>query len=305
MKRVERNSTVRIVRLRAQNMSENVLQQLQSSYARLQEGYDRVNRELDRLHHFLPLLLQHMTEATLFLDLEGTALLCNEAAGKILNLKGEEILRKRFWDVFPDDHFGFSMRETLTFGIPHKLLYNRLDSKELEITATFFYEGAKSGHGLLIILRDISEKQKLHALAHRSDRMRELGERVATIAHEIRNPLGGIRGHAALLYRDLAQDQHLQEMASFILEGTRSLEKLVTMVLHYARPVQILLQSTEMGQFLQQLIRFIKVDPACPPQVKWDLHIPKDSLLVPIDPEALKSALLNLILNALQAMPRG
>ena len=284
---------------------------LKNAYAKLQERFDGVNQELsikvaelNRITRFLNNVLQYISDAILFLDLEGTLALLNDAAGKILNVKPEEVLFKRFWDVFPDDYLGFSMREALKFGISHKLLYKSYPPKELEITTTFVYEGPKPYHGLIIVLRDVSEKQRLQLIASRNDRMKELGEMAATVAHEIRNPLGGIRGYASLLYRDLEPQKNLQEMASLIIDGTKALERLVTTVLHYARPIQILPRSIEMGQFLKQLVKFVKVDPACPAQVRWALHIPEDPILAPIDPESLKSALLNLIFNAFQAMPQ-
>jgi signal transduction histidine kinase len=158
---------------------------------------------------------------------------------------------------------------------------------------------------MILVLRDISEKQKLQLISNRNDRMKELGEMAATVAHEIRNPLGGIRGYASLLYRDLEGEKNLQEMAGLIIEGTKSLEKIVSAVLHYSKPVQIQPQTLDLGAYLKQIGKFIKVDPAFPPHVKLALHIPNEPLLAPIDPEALKSALLNLIFNAFQAMPLG
>ena len=127
----------------------------------------------------------------------------------------------------------------------------------------------------------------------------------ATVAHEIRNPLGGIRGYASLLYRDLESNKHLQEMAGTIIEGTKTLEKLVSAVLHYSRPIQIDTQTIELGSYLKKIGKFLKVDPAFPDTVRLDVHIPNDPLIAPIDPEALKSALLNLVFNAFQAMPQG
>ena len=275
---IVRNS---IVRFRAA-MAENILQ-----------------RELDPqvFHH----VLEYMSEAALFLDLEGRFVFINPSAQKILHAASGE----KFWDVLRDDYLGFSMREALKFGISHKRLYRSYPDKDLEITTTFLYEGDKSSHGLLVFIRDITEKQRLAALVNRGDHMQKMGEMTATITHEIRNPLGGIRGYAALLYRDLENNKNLQEMAGLILDGTKALERLVGSVLQYARPVKLLLQSTEIGGFLRQTMQFIKVDPACPPNVHWAMHIPDGPLFAPIDPAALKAVLLNLIFNAFQAMPRG
>ena len=281
---------------------------LKTAYAKLQEQFLAVNQELGvkaansvRLTHYLNNILKNISDGILFIDLQGVVTICNEAAQKILGIKPEEVLFKKFWENFQDESFGFSMREALKFGISHKLLYQ----KEREISTTFVYEGNKLYHGMILVLRDISEKQKLQLIANRNDRMKELGEIAATIAHEIRNPLGGIRGYASLLYRDLEEDPHLQELAGFVIEGAKSLEKIVNAVLHYSKPVQIQPQTLDLCAYLKQIGKFVKIDPAFPSNVRLELHIPDAPLLAPIDPEALKGALLNLIFNAFQAMPLG
>ncbi|MBU6446800.1 MAG: two-component sensor histidine kinase, partial [Verrucomicrobia bacterium] len=244
---------------------------------------------------------KNISDAILFIDLEGTITLFNTAAHKILQVMPDDALFKKFGDLFPDDLFGFSMKEALKFGISHKLLYR----KEMEISTTFVYEGPKIYHGMIVVFRDISEKQRLQLIANRNDRMKELGAMAATVAHEIRNPLGGIRGFAALLFRDLEEYAHLQDMAGQILEGTKSLEKIVSTILHYSKQIEIQPQTLDLGAFLKQVGKFVKVDPAFPAHVKLALHVPDAPALVPFDPIALKSALLNLIFNAIQAMGQG
>ncbi len=336
------NRDFRIVRAKASNMSDHILQQLQqsadsalksqtvqegvqhlsrafalfseeaarlkSAYSKLQERFTTVNQELgvkaanlSRLTGYLNNILKNITDAILFVDLEGTITIFNDAAQNLLKIKGDQALFKKFWELFQDDAFGFSMREALKFGISHKLLYR----KEMEISTTFVYEGPKLYHGMILVLRDISEKQRLQLIANRNDRMKELGEMAATVAHEIRNPLGGIRGYASLLYRDLEEQANLQEMAGFIIDGTKSLEKIVSAVLHYSKPIAVQPQTLDLGAFLKQLGKFVKVDPAFPHNVKMAFHIPDAPILAPFDPEALKSAMLNLIFNAFQAMPHG
>ncbi len=323
----EINAHFRIVRFRTKGlylcMSDHIFQQsadyafslfteeiekLKTAYSKLQESFQTVNEELalktiklTRLNRYLQLTLKHISDALLFIDLEGTVVICNVSAQKLLNLKNEEILSKKFWEVFKDDTFGFSMKEALKFGLSPRLIYRN----EFEISTSFIYEGPKEDHGMLLILKDLSEKKKLQLIANRNDRMKELGEMAASIVHEIRNPLGGIRGYASLLYRDLEKEPHLQEMAHTIIEGTKTLEKLVNALLHYSKPIQIEVQTLDLGAFLKKAIKFIKIDPAFPSNVKLAMHIPDEPILVPFDPEALKSAMLNLIFNAFQAMAQG
>ena len=282
-------------------MSENILQRLQESQERF---FITDHSAPPYTLHFLQNVLQFVHDGVLFINQDGIILVMNDAARKILR-RHPFSPEMRFCDVFPDEHFGFSMKEALHFGISHKLIYRSLPPKELEITTSFLGSGPKSCHGLLVLFQDVTEKHHLQTLIHRDERTQKLGEMVATITHEIKNPLGGIRGYASLLYRDLAHQKHLQEMSGYIMDATKALERLVSRILQYARPVQLQIQSIEMGPFIRQFVKFMKTDPACPKNVLWELHIPDVPLIAPIDSEVLKSALLNLILNAFQAMPLG
>ncbi len=275
---------------------------------KIASGSGDVNEDLIVSRRLLNHLMQKMCEGVLFIDLTGTILFANASIHKIWQKKSGHLIQKRFWDVFSDESFGFSMKEALRYGIAHQLLYQSAPDlgKELEFSSSFFYEGDKSSHGLLVLIRDVTQKQKLQELITRGDRMKQLGEMAAKIAHEIRNPLGAIRGFASLLYRDLEGQNHLQDMAAQMIEGTKALEALVTNVLVFAKPLQIQLQTLDLTRFLQQLGKFIKADPAFAPNITLLLNVPHEPVLVPFDPEALKRALLNLRFNGLQAMtPKG
>ncbi len=298
-------------------MSENILQKVQDSQERF---FNQDRLEIKSLHHstpctpyFLHTILQTIHDGILFVNLDGLIITINEPAHKTLSMNlllnekktTSSLIGQRYEDLFPDEFFGFSMKEALNFGISHKLLYRSYANKKLEITTLFLYEGQKPYQGLLISFRDISEKERLQEIIHRGERMKKLGEMVASISHEIRNTLGGIRGFASLLFRDLSGQKHLQEMANVILEGTKTAERLVSQILQYAKPIQIEPQSTEIGQFLRHWIKAIKLDPAYPRSIDIKQHLPEEPLIAPIDLDAMRSALLNLVLNAFQAMPLG
>lgn len=254
---------------------------------------------------YIEALLAGLSQGVLFIALDGRIADLNESAAQFLGVERAAAKGSNFWSLFPDDRFGFSLKEAMRFALAQKLTYQRIGARDLEISAAFFFEGSPSCHGLFIFLRDVTEIQKLSEISLRGERMRELGELSARVSHEIRNALGPIRGYASLLYRDLAEEKHLQEMAGFVIEGAKSLEAFVSRILHYSKPVKIEARSVEMGFFLKRLARFVRADPSFPPSVRLEVHIPEDPLLAPIDPESLQSCLLNLIYNGLQAMERG
>lgn len=249
---------------------------------------------------YLNPILSQIHEAVLFINLDGRITLLNAVAQTLFKID-DKVLSRPFWEIFPNDAFGFPMKEALLFGNAPKCLYKQ----EMEIKTLFCYEGPKAAHGLLLIIQDMREKAKKLLGELRDQRMRALGEMTAIVAHEIRNPLGGMRGYASLLLRDLADTPHLQEMAGFIIEGTKALEKMVSAVLQYSKPFQIQPQTMDVCRYLKEIGRFIRADPSFPPNIKFMLHIPDAPLLAPIDPEAMKGALLNLSFNAFQAMQAG
>lgn len=296
---------------------------LKSAYAKLQEEFQAVNLELEKanrkllqkaselntLSQYMGGILKNISQGILFITTDGIILSCNDAAQKILQIDPKEIIYKRCWNHFRDDFFGFSLKDALHFGLAPQISYISLSAgnskREIEVTTSFVSEGPNPYQGIIIMLRDITEVQRLQLIAGRNDRMKELGEMVSTVAHEIKNPLGGIRGYATLLQRDLSEIPSLQEMAGYIIEGTQTLDRLLSKVLHYARPIQIQPASTELAAFIRSVCKFIKVDPAFPPNVSMVTHISQEPLMAPIDAEAMRSALLNLIVNAFQAMPNG
>ena len=243
--------------------------------------------------HTLSVLLENSTQGILFIDRKGSITQFNTLAASFLNCSDPKTIQ------IPDDFFGFSIKEALRFGLIRKTFYRSIHGRELEITT------AKSDLGLILFLRDCTKSEAARQQTQRSELMRELGELAATAAHEIRNALGGIRGYAMLLHRDLEQQPPLQKMAATLLEGVRSLETLAIGILHFARPVSIQLQSIEMGLFLKQLGAFVRIDPLFPKNITLEIHIPQEAILIPIDSNAFKSSLLNLIRNAFQAMPQG
>lgn len=250
-------------------------------------------------------VLKLIQDAAIFINLEGIVLSYNSSAEKILQISKEKILQSSFWLHLPDTYFGFSLRDALLFGLSHRLFYRSYSTKELEITTDFVRNGPSYEQGLWIVFRDISDKVQIQSLRIKSNKLEKLGEMLACTTHEIRNPLGGIQGYASLLYRDLKDQSHLREMAGWILEGTKALEGLVHNLLHYVRPVQISVTSIEVGPLLRQFIQFIKVDPMCPKNLSWQIHIPDEPIIAPIDRNAFYSVLFNLTYNALQAMPLG
>ncbi len=278
--------------------------------------------ELDVITYYLDSILSNISQGILFIDLIGNVTTYNAAAEKILEVDRLDVLFQPFWNRFTDEHFGFSMRRVLkNKRAPHTTFTRiKLESgefRELEIDTTFVLQKRQEPtitrisptidfmKGLIVILRDMTDLRRLQSIANRNDRMKELGEMAAMVAHEIRNPLGGIKGFASLLKSDLVDRPEQQAMAQYIVEGTDALNVLVTNVLNYSRPVEMQLEQVELFQLLREIQNHLQADAVVTSRHEIVIDSPLKSLYIILDPAQFKAAMLNLIINAIQAMPEG
>ena len=279
---------------------------LEQAYTSLKKQFKRVNRELEETNHQLASILGNMTQGLLFVRMDGTVATANCAVERILGVSSAEITDLPFWDSFDDSVFGFSMKEVLESKCCPSLTTLTLQRNErcpvdLELDSNFVSTGEASHQGLIVLLRDITEVRQLQVLANRNDRMKELGEMAASIAHEIRNPLGGIKGFAGLLMRDLEDKPAMRDMAEYIVVGAQRLDKLVGSVLHYARPMPLHFAFTDLNPVIKELAALMGADEQYRERITVQTELPKGTIMAPVDVESMKAALLNLMVNAAQA----
>jgi len=259
---------------------------------------------VDKTNPYLNTILYHISQGIVFIGMDGTITTYNPAAETMLGAKQHDTIEQKFWDKFEDDLFGFSMREALLKKRTPESTYAKVVEKELQIHPSFVTE-AESFEGLILLIRDVTNMRQLQAIADRSNRMKDLGEMVAMIAHEIRNPLGGIKGFAALLEEDLKEIPAQKKLATHIVEGADTLNRLMNNILHYSRPLQLQQETTDLLPLLQNLRQHVEADQGLSHNIEISVNSACDTLIAPIDPQQIKSAILNLVVNAIQAMPNG
>ena len=158
--------------------------------------------------------------------------------------------------------------------------------------------------GESIIEKQTIEKFKLKEELDVSQHMSALGEMTAVISHEIRNPLGIITSSAALLKKKMAQLDPSNMIPKIILEESQRLNLIITDFLSYARPARPNTAQTNLGDILNRTLVFLESD-----FKQSGYHIQKtvDQKLPAIeaDTDMLHQAFLNIIINAMQAMPKG
>ncbi len=145
----------------------------------------------------------------------------------------------------------------------------------------------------------VVENSKLYEKMRERDRLAALGEMAAGLAHEIRNPLGAIKGAAQCLDpRQLPGEE--REFVEVIVEEVNRLNGVVTAFLDYSRPLKQTFGPTDVNEVISRTMRLIQNDVPKHITLKEDLAV--DLARVDADAEQLKQVLINLVQNAIQAL---
>ena len=142
------------------------------------------------------------------------------------------------------------------------------------------------------------KNSKVYERRKERDRLAALGEMAAGLAHEIRNPLGAIKGAAQVVQPSDNLDATTAEFLGVIVEEVDRLNRVVTQFLSYSRPYKGDMQEIELGDVVQSTVRLI------PPERlgRLSIDVPDDLPAVRGDPDALRQVFHNLVLNALDAV---
>jgi two-component system sensor histidine kinase HydH len=152
--------------------------------------------------------------------------------------------------------------------------------------------------------RVYQELQESIEQLRRADRLSAVGQLSASLAHEIRNPLASIEGAAGILERGQVNDEQRAEFLRIIRRECLRLNRLLSNLLDFARPRPPQLRTVEVGQLLASVIGLV-AHTAGENSVTLRKNIPAAGLNLECDAEQLKQVILNLTLNAIQAMPSG
>jgi two-component system nitrogen regulation sensor histidine kinase GlnL len=154
--------------------------------------------------------------------------------------------------------------------------------------------------GTILLLRDIKHRRELEEDLKRADRLATMGTLAAGLAHEIRNPLGGIKGAAQLLRRALDPESSLREYTDIMIREVDRVNKLIEQLLNLSRPLQLTLAPVNIHEILNDVLLLES-------QAGGETVVIRkifDPSLPPIrgDRAQLTQVFLNLLKNAFQAI---
>jgi two-component system sensor histidine kinase HydH len=170
----------------------------------------------------------------------------------------------------------------------------------LALSATPIRNSNGQCEGAVIVLRDLTEIKQLEEKVKRTEKLAAIGELAAGVAHEIRNPLSSIRGFAQFLKQALKDRPKEQEYAQTMVNEVDRINRVVTDLLTFARPMAAKLAPTDVTELVEHAVRLVQPEAeSCQAGIQMKVS---DLSKLPLDANQMTQALLNLLLNALQAV---
>jgi len=272
---------------------------------KLQETYI-VKKTLKEMKVYTSKLLETMGNAVISVD--------NNGIIKTFNRKSEEIFGKRREEALNKD-----CQEVLNLNIEGECIFKKcllerknidqeiileekgLNKKILEVNTSFLTGELGEITGVVAEIRDVTEIKNLNEEIARNKRLTALGKLSAGIAHEIRNPLSSIRGLAQFVYNSFSKTDERKEDLNTIIQEVDRLNKLVVQVLDYAKVKELNLTYFSINNLIHKMVELFKQE-IRNKQIRFYLELSPDISQIQADEDQIRQILMNVIINAIQAI---
>jgi signal transduction histidine kinase len=257
----------------------------------------------------LNLVMAGLEDGLLLFTRDTRAVMVSPAAEKFLGASSSTFLGRRLAEIFPEGH---PLRAVL--HLEGDELAEVAAEIDLNTTNGFrrvgiSVQGIQEGNeriGALVTLRDLDSLESINTQLQVSERLAALGRITAGVAHEVKNPLNSMRLWLENLKESMPadQDSSSQQAVNVLDKEIDRLDTVVKRFLDFNRPMEIRLEATQLSQLLPEVLEI-----AQPQLRKANIQLaqllPIDVPEVYVDRDLLKQAVLNLVLNAAEAMPDG
>jgi two-component system sensor histidine kinase HydH len=270
------------------------------------QNYYLVGKTLEQTEDYTRQVVASMANGLLSIDAEGKIVSFNQVALGLLSLKESEVPGLNLNKVIDFQASGIDQilahaRPIIDCEIQHRSKANEMIS--LSLSATPILDENDQCNGAVIVLRDLREIKQLEAKVRRAEKLAAIGKLAAGVAHEIRNPLSSIRGFAQFLSKGLKDSPKEQEFANTMVAEVDRINRVVTDLLTFATPTTAAPVPADVTELVEHCVRLVQAD-ADSRNIMLRRNI-SDLSKVRLDTNQITQALLNLLLNAMQAVESG
>jgi len=252
------------------------------------------------------IIMESMVDGIITIDNDGKVTAINNAARGIMGLN-QEVIGLNYVSLFPGHpEFRSALLETLHTGknfIGYEEEFARSDGTIVPISvSTSMLSNNQDTLGAVLVFKDLLEHRAFEDRVRRVDRLAAVGELAAGVAHEIRNPLAAISGSVQILVDELPKDHSSRVFGDVVLKEVDRLNVVIEDLLYFAKPSTNHVSCVHPNELVADTLSLLS------PSLKKDLVVLEKCFdpaigLIAVDAELIKQVLVNLLLNAVQALP--
>jgi two-component system nitrogen regulation sensor histidine kinase GlnL len=255
-------------------------------------------------------VLENVEEAVVAISREGRISLFNPAAQAYTGVSERQGLGRHFEDLFAGQEgvlypIRTAVRDGRSISDHENIQLHRPSGPPLPVSVSVspIFTASGEQEGVVLIIRDLSRVRELEDAVRRADRLSMLGTLAAGLAHEIKNPLGGIKGAAQLLAMELSGQGQLREYTDVMIREVDRVNSIIEELMDLARPRQARLSDVNLAKILGDIVLFQK-EAHRGKEVEFQLNL--DPSIPPIlgDENLLTRLFLNLVKNAGEAIEK-
>lgn len=269
------------------------LQQMDLELAQTNASLREHLRETEEMRAHVTAVLESLDTGVIVADSQDVVVRCNHSTEQLLGVPQAQLRGRQASAVLAEirkDHGEYPL--VLPSGVT------------IALSQTDLTDESGNPIGKLVLIHDVTRIRQLEDRLQRRNRLEAMGQMVGSIAHEIRNPLGSVELFASMLRKDLRDQPQLRSYAEHISMAVQSMDQLLSNLLVYTRPDCSRLGWHDTEVLIREVLTL--ASHAIPPDtvdVRCHVHplVPK----LWCDGPKMKQVLLNLVLNAVQAMPEG
>jgi two-component system sensor histidine kinase PilS (NtrC family) len=264
--------------------------------------------ELSRALFDTETILENLSSGLATIDSQGIVRHWNRAAGEILRRPVHEVRGRHYQVALGEgfEEFNARLQETLASGVPGARHEARVHTGGREvplgISTSVLHDGEGGRRGVIALFQDLSDVKALEERIRRGETLAAIGELSAGIAHEIRNCLNPIAGSVEVLQRELHVTGENARLLDLIVRESERLDNFIRELLDYARERPLKTERVDLVDLTREIADIARRHPSGGAHKTVSVEAPRDPVWVQVDFEQTKQVLLNLIINALEAI---
>lgn len=280
------------------------LPQLPGEMGQISQSVNNLAQALRETRTLNDLIIENAADGVIAIDRQGDVTTMNPAAEVITGYQRHELVGQPYSMLFDNTQFYSPVLDTLEHGTEHVALEISFPGRdrtiELSVTTSRIHNTHGEMIGALVIFSDLTARKETQHRMAQAERLATLGELMAGVAHEVRNPLTAIRGYVQILRQQTSDPIH-QEYLSVVLKEIDSINKVIQQLLEFSRPRHSQWQQVSLNALVEETLVLVQTAGV---QARVDFISELDNELSPInaDRELLKQVLLNILINAVQAI---